>query len=141
MDWQEWQAYADNEQNWVDHDERGLLKAEYVCDYVLRLWFEEELDVSIYELDFQPLFVEHNPGGVFQPLRNQDRFRLVEGNYSLNWLNPRTGLYDETAIDLAPECVRFFCERYGRTLKSADRPSTKELVTAATELERSLVVG
>jgi len=31
------------------------------------------------ELDFYPLMVEENPGGVFLPLKNQDRFRLVEG--------------------------------------------------------------
>lgn len=135
MNWQEWQIYADNEQNWVNHDERGLLKAEYVCDYVLRLWFEEELDVSIYELDFRPLFVEQNPGGVFQPLHHQARFRLVEGNYSLNWLNPETGAYDETAIDLAPECVRFFCERYGRKVKSSvHQPMSNPIKDAARSL-------
>jgi hypothetical protein len=140
MNWQEWQAYAADERNWINNDERGLLKAEYVCDYVLRLWFEEELDVSIYELDFRPLFVDQNPGGVFQPLRTQERFRLVEGDYSLNWLNPETGAYDEAAIDLAPECVRFYCERYGCQLKLAGRPSADDLVTASTEIERSLVV-
>jgi hypothetical protein len=119
MNWQEWQQYADDEANWRDSHEHGLLKAEYLRDFVLRLWFEEALDVSIYELDFARLFVEHNPGGVFAPLRNPSRFRLVEGNYSLNWLNPETGAYDETAIDLAPECVRLFCERYGRKVKMA----------------------
>lgn len=142
MNWQEWQAYADNEQNWVNHDEPGLLKAEYVRDYVLRLWFEEELDVSIYELDFRPLFIEQNPGGVFQPLRNQERFRLVEGNYSLNWLNPETGAYDETAIDLAPECVRFFCERYGRKLKTAAHLTPHEQITTyPTNAERSVALA
>ena len=105
MNWQEWQQYADDEENWRDNDERGLLKAEYIRDFILRLWFEEDLDVSIYELDFAPLFVAHNPGGVFAALRNLARFRLVEGNYSLNWLNPETGAYDETAVDLAPECI------------------------------------
>jgi hypothetical protein len=77
------------------------------------------MDVSIYELDFYPLFVEENPGGVFRALANQERFRLVEGNYALIWLNPETGMYDEQAIDIAPECIRFFCERYGKLLKSA----------------------
>ena len=41
-----------------------MLKAEYVRNYVLRLWFEDEMDVSIYELDFRPLVVEDNPGDV-----------------------------------------------------------------------------
>lgn len=140
MNWQEWHDYAGNEQNWVNHDERGLLKAEYIGDYVLRLWFEEELDVSIYELDFRPLLVDHNPGGVFQSLRTQERFRLVEGDYSLNWLNPKTGAYDETAIDLAPECVRFFCERYGRKLKSAGHSAANDHSTASPESLRSPVV-
>lgn len=37
-----------------------------------------------------------------------------EGNYALIWPNPETGAYDEKAIDIAPECVRFFCEKYGK---------------------------
>ena len=119
MNWQEWQHYADDERNWIDNDERGLIKAEYLRDFILRLWFEEAIGVSIYELDFRPLFVEHNPGGVFAPLRKPERFRLVEGDYSLNWVNPATGAYDEIVVDLAPECVRFFCERYGRKVKTA----------------------
>ena len=84
----------------------------------MRLWFEEELDVSIYELDFRPLFVDENPGGALEALRHQKRFALVSADYSLNWLNPDTGAYDETAIDIAPECIRFFCERYGQLLKA-----------------------
>lgn len=128
MNWQEWQQYADNDDNWRNNEERGLLKAEYIRDFILRLWFEEALDVSIYELDFAPLFVAHNPGGTFAPLGNPSRFRLVEGNYSLNWLNPETGAYDETAIDLAPECVRFFCEKYGQKVKSAKQVPAGDLV-------------
>jgi len=65
MNWQEWQRYADDERNWIDNDERGLVKAEYLHDFILRLWFEEAIGVSLYELDFRLLFVEHNPGGVF----------------------------------------------------------------------------
>ena len=57
MIWQEWQNFANNENNWLDNDERGLLKAEHVENFVLRLWFEDEMDVSIYELDFKQLFV------------------------------------------------------------------------------------
>ncbi len=58
MKWKEWREYAANEDLWQDHQEKGLLKAEYVRDYVLRLWFEDDLDVSIYELDFYPLIIE-----------------------------------------------------------------------------------
>ena len=121
MKWQEWYQLAENETLWRNRAEKGLLKAEYVADYVLRLWFEEELDVSIYELDFYPLMVEENPGGVFLPLKNQERFRLVTGDYALVWLNPETGVYDERAIDIAPECIRFFCEKYGKRLKMPER--------------------
>ena len=121
--WQEWAEAAENESRWIGSPERGLLKAEHVRDYVLRLWFEEDLDVSIYELDFRRLFVDENPGGVFMALRDQKRFELVSGDYSLNWLNPDTGAYDETAIDIAPECIRFFCERYGRQIKTPERVS------------------
>ena len=130
MNWQEWQTYANDESNWVDHDERGLLKAEHVRDFVLRLWFEEELDVSIYELDLRPLFVEHKPGGVFESLRDPERFCQVQGDYSLIWLNPETGEYDEEAIDIAPESVRFFCEKYGRTIKTVRGGSTGALEPA-----------
>jgi hypothetical protein len=117
MKWKEWEVVANDEALWHNHEEKGLLKAEYISDYKLRLWFEEDLDVSIYELDLQPLFVEDNPGGVFEVLRDKERFRLVTGDYALVWLNPETGLYDEQALDLAPECIRFFCEKYGKKLK------------------------
>ncbi len=130
MNWQEWHLYAGNERNWLDNNERGLLKAEYLYDFVLRLWFEEELDVTIYELDFRPLFVENNLGGVFAPLREPERFQLVEGDYALIWLSPERGVYDETAVDLAPECVRFFCERYGRKVKTADSGTVSALALA-----------
>jgi hypothetical protein len=121
MKWQEWSQFAKNEAYWQNHEERGLLKAEHVRDYVLRLWFEEDLDVSIYELDFYPLLMEEDPGEVFLPLRDRERFRLVAGDYALLWLNPETGAYDEKAIDIAPECIRFFCERYGKKLKEPER--------------------
>ncbi len=117
MKWKKWAAFAKNERNWQNHYERGLLKAEYVRDYILQLWFEEDADVSIYELDFYPLIVEENPGGVFMPLKDNRRFRLVKGDYALVWLNPETGVYDEKAVDLAPECIRYFCELYGKEIK------------------------
>jgi len=119
--WQEWEEASGDESRWRDHEERGLIKAEHVHDYVLRLWFEEDLDVTIYELDFEPLLVAENPGGVFEALRDPDRFRLAAGHYALVWLNPVTGEYDGEAIDVAPECIRFFCERYGRLLKTAGK--------------------
>lgn len=126
--WQEWAEFADDERNWQGSEEKGLLKAEFIRDYILRLWFEEEMDVSIYELDFYPLFVKENPGGVYESLKNQDRFRLVEGNYALIWLNLETSMYDAEAIDIAPECTRFFCERYGKQLKTVGK-DTEHLVT------------
>jgi hypothetical protein len=69
--------------------------------------------------------MEENPGEVFLPLRNKDRFRFVEGDYALIWHNPETGNYDEKAIDIAPECIRFFCERYGKKLKEPDEPKKR----------------
>ena len=121
MKWEEWYTLAQDEKYWRNREEKGLLKAEYVGEYVLRLWFEENMDVSIYELDFYPLMVTDNPGGVFSPLKDKDRFHLVAGDYALVWPNPETGEYDEQAIDIAPECIRFFCEKYGKKLKSPAR--------------------
>jgi len=117
MKWQEWSAVADDPSLWKNREEKGLLKAEYVGDYILRLWFEDEMDVSVYELDFRPLVLDDNPGGMFGPLKDQERFKRVRGEYALIWPNRETGAYDERAIDMAPECVRFFCERYGKALK------------------------
>jgi hypothetical protein len=128
--WQKWAAAAKDSSRWENHNERGLLKAEPMGDYVLRLWFEEELDVSIYELDFAPLFVEQNPGGVFTALLDPVRFQQVVGDYALIWPDPETGVYDENVIDLAPECVRFFCERYGRLLKGPGQAAHFQQATA-----------
>jgi hypothetical protein len=115
---------ADNPSLWKDREEKGLLKAEYVGGYVLRLWFEDGLDVSIYELDFRPLVVDDNPGGVFAPLQDKERFKQVRGDYALIWPNPQTGAYDEKAIDIAPECVRFFCEKYAKPVKKSAQSKT-----------------
>ena len=117
MRWQEWRDIASNEALWTNHAERGLLKAEHLHDYVLRLWFEEPLDVSIYDIDLAPLLFEDAPGAALLPLREAERFKLVKGDYALVWFNPDTGEYVEQAIDLAPECLRFFCERYGKQVK------------------------
>ena len=121
MKWQEWTEIAENAQLWQGRTEKGILKAEYVDGYILRLWFEDDLDVSIYELDFYLLMVQDNPGGVFTALKDRKRFENVRGDYALIWLNPETGAYDDQAIDLAPECVRFFCEKYGKPIKVAAR--------------------
>jgi hypothetical protein len=128
--WQEWNAAANDISRWENHHERGLLKAEPMGGHVLRLWFEEALDVSIYELDFNSLFVEQNPGGVFTVLRDAERFQQVVGDYALIWHDPESGIYDENVIDLAPECVRFFCERYGRLLKAPGEAAHLEQATA-----------
>lgn len=121
MKWKEWYTLAQNETYWQNHEEKGLLKAEYINDYILQLWFEENLDVSIYELDFYALIIEDNPGGIFLSLKDKARFCLAKGNYALEWLNPETGAYDEQAIDIAPECIRFFCEKYGKKLKAPEK--------------------
>ena len=119
MRWNEWRETAKDESKWIDADERGLLKAEYLHQYTLRLWFEEDLDVAIYELDWHPMLIDEDPGIVLTALRDLERFSFVKGDYALIWPNPDTGDYDSEAIDLAPECVRFFCEKYGKLIKSA----------------------
>jgi hypothetical protein len=126
MKWNEWQEFAKNESLWQSHEEKGLLKAEYLHDFVLRLWFEDDLDVSIYDLDFYLLIIEDDPGEVFLPLRDKERFRLVAGDYALIWLNPETGAYDDKAIDIAPECIRFFCEKYGKRLKASEKSKIRK---------------
>jgi hypothetical protein len=126
MRWKEWREDADNEALWKDHQEKGLLKAEYLHDYVLRLWFEDDLGVSIYDLDFYPLIMEDDPGEIFLRLRDKEHFRLVEGDYALIWLNPETGAYDEKAVDIAPECIRFFCEKYGKKVKASEKTILNE---------------
>ena len=120
MKWKEWSRIAHNQHLWMNHYERGLLKAEYLKDYTLRLWFEEELDVSIYELDFSPLILEEEPGEALIPLKNKERFQMVSGDYALIWYS-ETGDYDDKVIDIAPECVRFFCEKYGTKIKSPQK--------------------
>lgn len=119
MKWQEWRMAAADAAIWNGQQEKGLLKTEYVDNYTLRLWFEEELDVSIYELDFHPLIIEEDIGGVLSVLKETERFQVVRGYYALIWPDPE--MNEEKDIDLAPECVRFFCERYGKTVKSVSR--------------------
>ena len=68
-----------------------------------------------YELDFALPLVDDNPWGVFEPLRDIERFCNVEAEYALIWPDPVTGdaLH---AVDLAPECVCFFCQRHGQVV-------------------------
>ena len=121
MLWHEWRVVASDEAHWKDTNEKGLLKAEYLEGYVLRLWFEEDLDVSIYDLDWKPLLLDENPGSALLPSRDVERFQSVKGDYALSWPNPETGEYDGAAVDIAPECIRFFCERYGTVVKARKR--------------------
>ncbi len=120
MKWQQWTEFANNPDNWQHPDEKGLLKAEYVQDYILRLWFEEILDISIYELDFYPLLIAENPGEVFLPLQDLEHFKQAKGDYTLTW--PSSSMDscdpDRATIDLAPECVRYFCQQYGTLIKA-----------------------
>ncbi|MEO1401590.1 MAG: hypothetical protein AAFV72_10140 [Cyanobacteria bacterium J06635_1] len=118
MSWEAWSKLARDETYWQNHQERGLLKAEPLEGYILRLWFEESLNVAIYELDFAPLLFEEEPGPVFLPLREIECFQFVKGDHALIWPSPETGAYDQKSIDLAPECIRFFCERYGKLLEA-----------------------
>lgn len=120
MLWDEWKTCARDDSLWVNSDEKGLLKAKHMYDYVLRLWFEEGSSFSVYELDCKPLIVDEDPGPALLPLRDIKRFRTVKGNYTLTWPDSSDGRSDETSIDIAPECVRFFCQRYG-TLLTARR--------------------
>lgn len=119
MNWQEWIELANNESIWLDYEEPGLCEAQCLHDHVLRLSFADDPGIVVYELDFAPLFVEGNPGGVFQVLAERRRFRVVRGDYALVWPNPESGEYDEAAVDLAPECVRYFCEKYGTPITDA----------------------
>ncbi|OQY29907.1 MAG: hypothetical protein B6243_10780 [Anaerolineaceae bacterium 4572_5.2] len=49
MKWEEWYRVARDEKLWQNREEKGLLKAEYVTDYILRLWFEENLKFIFFE--------------------------------------------------------------------------------------------
>ena len=120
MKWAEWEEY-NRSKDWTDNIERGLLKAEYIGShkdsFYLRLWFEEDLDVSIYDLDISDLFFYDNPGGVYEILKDSQCFQAPEGKYSLNFRDPDDWDNDSKIINIAPECIRFFCEKYGTKIK------------------------
>ena len=117
MKWKEWDIIAKNEQLWDSYEEKGLLKAVHINDFVLQLWFEDDFDVSIYELDFYPLIMKDDPGEVFLFLKNKENFKDVKGNYALIWKKPNQAF----SVDIAPECVRYFCEKYGRVIKGTPK--------------------
>ena len=98
--------------------ERGILKAEHLGDYKLEIWFEENKDVSIYELDFLPILKEEDSGEAFRPLLDKERFNQVLGRYNLTWFDSDTGEYNENAIDISPEAIKWFCNKYGRLVKA-----------------------
>ncbi len=72
MKWEKWSKFGANESYWQNHYEKGLVKAEYIKDYTLRLCFRDDTDISIYELDFYPLIVEENPGKIMLPFKRQE---------------------------------------------------------------------
>jgi|TARA_B100001971_G_C18016720_1_gene445206 hypothetical protein len=65
--------------------------------------------------------METDPGEAFLPLRDKARFQQVTGDYALIWPDPETGEYTQNTIDLAPECVRFFCDKYGTIVKLSQK--------------------
>jgi Cthe_2314-like HEPN len=137
MLWDKWKAAAQDKTRWLDTNEKGLLKAEYIENYVLRLWFEEGQYFSIYDLDWKPMILEENPGSVLMPLRNIERFRIVKGDYALIWPELETGEGSDATIDLAPECVRFFCEQYGVRIVAKETIINRR--TSAVSQEASLM--
>jgi len=82
MRWEAWRTLAADAIYWQNHEEKGLLKAEYLGEYRLRLWFEETLDVTIYDLDFYPLLFEEDPGPALLPLQDEERFQFIKGDYA-----------------------------------------------------------
>ncbi len=105
--------------------EKGILKAEHLGEYKLEIWFEENKDVSIYELDFFPILKEGDSGEAFRPLLDQERFSQVVGRYNLTWYDSDTGKYNENAIDISPEAIKWFCNKFGRLVKSRNQENLR----------------
>jgi hypothetical protein len=76
------------------------------------------------------LLIEEDPGVALRPLSQLESFRFVKGDYALVWPNLKTGAYDATAIDLAPKCVWFMCERYGNLIKPAQPPTPAQMLAS-----------
>ncbi len=98
--------------------EKGILKTEYVDEYNLEIWFEEDKDVSIYQLDFLPILSADDSGKALKPLLDKERFCQVIGRYNLTWFDPDSGEYNENAIDISPEAIKWFCKEYGEVVKT-----------------------
>jgi hypothetical protein len=112
--WSEIDAYLDSDQL---VPEKGILKADHIRDYTLEIWFEENHDVSIYQLDMKPLLESADAGQALAPLLDPNRFRQVVGHYRLLWNDPETGDYNENSVDIAPEAVRYLCEKFGQLIE------------------------
>jgi hypothetical protein len=113
--WNELEAYL-NSENIIS--EKGILKVEYIDEYVLQIWFEEDLDVSIYELDFLPIISSEGAGEAFKPLLNKNLFMQAVGRYNITWYDEETGDYNENAIDISPEAIKWFCKKIGKAIKA-----------------------
>jgi hypothetical protein len=68
MKWQEWLTLADNANLWQGQSEKGLLNANYIDAYTLRLWFEDDLDVLIYEFTTGHFLIDHLCGMLLSKL-------------------------------------------------------------------------
>ncbi|MCB2262927.1 MAG: hypothetical protein LGR52_08325 [Candidatus Thiosymbion ectosymbiont of Robbea hypermnestra] len=112
--WSELETYLDSPSC---IPEKGILKVEHLGEYKLEIWFEESKDVSVYELDFLPLLREEGSGEAFRPLLNRERFSQVVGRYNLTWFDSDTGEYNENAIDISPEAIKWFCNKFGKLVK------------------------
>lgn len=97
MKWAEWQEFADNEDNWTNSTEPGLTNVEYLHDFVLRLQFADGVGKPMFDLDFAPLMVADNPGGVFADLKDVRRFRIAD-----RW-------YERVVVHRAPELATCTC--------------------------------
>ncbi len=113
--WNELETYL-NSENFVN--EKGILKVEYVNEHVLQIWFEENLDVSIYELDFFPIISSEDAGEAFKPLLSKNRFMQAVGRNNITWYDEETGDYNENAIDISPEAIKWFCKKFGKVIKA-----------------------
>ena len=112
--WKELESYLSSDRV---AQEKGILKVEYIDGYKLQIWFEEDLDVSIFELDFLPIISSEGAGEAFQPLLKQEWFMQAVGRYNITWYDQETGDYNENAIDISPEAIRWFCCKLGKPIK------------------------
>ncbi|GAB2198503.1 hypothetical protein [Sessilibacter sp. MAH4] len=112
--WNELEAYLSSNNVII---EKGILKVEYIDEYILQIWFEEKLNVSIYNLDFLPIISSPDAGEVFNRLLNKNLFMQAVGRYNITWYDEETAEYNENAIDISPEAVKWFCKKFGKLIK------------------------